>query len=180
VEDLVGVGVADSGEEAGVGQGALRGVVLARQGGAEVRLAGVQHLEAPSVELGERRGALDQVERRPLPGARLGEDERAVGEVEREERAPAADPPAGPAPVQASGDHEVEDQEQIALEREHDPLPEAAQPDDAPALGAGDRRGDRAEEERAAQADALEALFLDTRRECREVREDVGKLRHGE
>ena len=50
-----------------------------------------------------------------------------VGEVERGERRLAAGRLA-PArlPVQAPGDHQVEDQEELALEREHDALAEPA------------------------------------------------------
>src|SRR5439155_16455682 len=45
VEDLVGVGVADAGEQAGIGERALQGVILARQGGAEARQVRLEDLQ---------------------------------------------------------------------------------------------------------------------------------------
>ena len=51
----------------------------------------------------------------------------------------------------------------LAFEREDDALPQAAEPHDGPALDRGHRRIDRAEDERARQAEPLERLSENAR-----------------
>ena len=77
-------------------------------------------------------------------------------EVERREPDPARRARARRSPVEAAGDHQVDDDEELALEREDDALAQAAEPHDGPALDLGHRRIDRAEDERARQAEPLE------------------------
>jgi hypothetical protein len=82
VKDLVGVGVPDPGEEAGVRERALERVVLAEERPPERLQVRRERLEAAAVEGGERRLAADEVERRAPLRPRLGEDERPRREVE--------------------------------------------------------------------------------------------------
>ena len=77
-------------------------------------------------------------------------------------------------PVQTAGDHQVDDDEQLALEREDDALAQAPEPHHGPPLDRGHRRIDRAQDERARQAKPLERLPDDARLEGRQVRDDVG------
>ena len=120
VEDLVGVGVADAGEDAGVGEGALEGAVLGGEGLLEGFGGEGEDVEAAGVEVGEGGFALDEVEGGAALGAGFGEDEGAVGEVEGGEVVAAAE--LGwrsrfavelASPVEAAGDHEVEDEEEV-------------------------------------------------------------------
>jgi hypothetical protein len=76
--------------------------------------------------------------------------------------------------VKAAGDHEVDDDEELAFDREDDALAQAAESDDGPALHRGYRRIDRAENERTRQAKPLERPAEDARLEGRQVRDDVG------
>ena len=84
----------------------------------------------------------------------------------------------GALPVQAPGDHQVQDQEEIAVERDDDALAEARDPDHVAPAGVGERRVDGAEHERAGQAHALEPGPADARVERFDVDGDVGQLRH--
>ena len=79
-------------------------------------------------------------------------------------------------PLQAAGDHQVDHQEQLVLQREHDALAEPAQAEHLPALGRGDRRHGGAQQERVEQPDAQQAGAEDAALEALEVDGDVGKL----
>jgi hypothetical protein len=80
--------------------------------------------------------------------------------------------------VEAAGDHEVEREEQIALEREDDPLPEPPHRQDPPPLRRRDGRFGRAQEERAPEPDTLERRALDASGDRLDVHLDVRELRH--
>ena len=157
------------------------GVVLARQRRAE---AGRAARRAPRGRRGRTPSSAGaaghEVQRGALLRAGLGEDERPVLEVEGRERRRVPPTLRGLLlPVQPARDHEVQDQEALALEREDDPLADPREPDDAAAFRLLERRRDRAQQERTAQAHRHEALADDPRLERREVRQDVRQLRHG-
>ncbi len=80
VQDLVRIGVADSGHQTGIGERALQGVILGRERLAKGRRLGGQRLDSPAVVGGELGLAAHQVNRSAvlLPG--LGEHELAGGE----------------------------------------------------------------------------------------------------
>jgi hypothetical protein len=85
---------------------------------------------------------------------------------------------AGLEPAQPPGDHQVQNQEQLALQRDDDALSEPPQADDLAALGRGDRRDRGPQQERIQQHDALQGATLDVRPQPRQVDGDVRKLRH--
>ena len=124
MQDLVGVGVADAGEEARIGERALEGVVLAFNRAGELRQIRFEDLDAARVHRLQRRLALHQMQRGAPLRAGLGERQRAVLELEERERA--ARLLAGP--VQAAGDHQVQHEEELVLEPEDDALAEPGQP----------------------------------------------------
>jgi len=121
VEDLVRVGVADAGEDARIGEGALERPVLGGDRPAEAVEIGPQNLQPAGIVLRQGLLAPDHVERRPFLGAHLGQQKRAVGEVERCEAVFARDldqlAPLRHPPPEAPGDHEVEDEEEWRLLR---------------------------------------------------------------
>ncbi len=178
MEDLVGVGVADAGEETRIRQRALQRVVLPCQRLAESRQVRVEDLDAAAVELREARAPLDEVERRPLLRAHLGQHERAFRKIERRDRGAASDLRAALSPVEPAGHHQVEDEEETALQLEDDAFSEPPEAQHATSLGARQRRRDGAQEKRAAEPDRLEPLPDDARLERREIGEDVRQLRH--
>jgi len=178
MQDLVRVGVADAAQDAGIGQRALERVILAGQRAVERGRVGVEHLEPARIVLGEARLAADEIERRAPLRTGLGQDERARREIERGQADLAAELGARGLPVEPPGDHQVQHQEQIALEADHDALAEAREPDDTAAGRRRDRRIDRAKQERAREPHALEGRAHDPRLERLDVDGDVGQLRH--
>ncbi len=82
MEDLVGVGVADSGEDARVGEDALKGVVFRGESVRELFEAEGEDVYAAGIELGEGCLSLQEVEGGTALRTGLCQDERAVGEVE--------------------------------------------------------------------------------------------------
>ena len=80
--------------------------------------------------------------------------------------------------MEAAGDHEVEDQPEVALESDGDAFPDAPQFADLLFFGRLERRVDRAQQKRTGQTDALEGLPEDARFERFDVNRDVGQLGH--
>ncbi len=174
MKDLVGVGIADPAEEVRIGQRAFERVVLARERTREAREIALERLDSAGIELGEFRATANGDERRALLRAGFGEQERAALEVERGEsellrhRAPLL------APTESARDHQVHDEEELAVEREDDALADAAQRGDAPALELGELRFDRAQEERALEPHSFELDAANAPFEVFDVERDVG------
>jgi len=122
--------------------------------------------------------AADEVERRPPLRSRLGQDERPRREVEGGEADLAPQLRARRLPVEPAGDHEVQDEKEIALQPDDDALAEATEPRDAPARGRRERRIDGAEQEGIREAHALQTRAGDARFERFDVDDDVGQLGH--
>jgi hypothetical protein len=179
VEYLVGVGVADAAEETRIGERALQGVVLGAEPRGEVGDARVEHFEPAAVEPGERAVASNEVERRAARRAGLGEEERPGWEIEGGQRDPPGRLRAARAPPESAGDHEVNDEEELILQLEHDPLSDPSERQHALSLGRGDRRLHRAEKKWTQDPDVLDRLSADARGERLQVEEDVGELGHG-
>ena len=121
----------------------------------------------------------DHVQRRPLPGTGFGQHEGARGKVKNRQVYLAGRPGSCRLlPVKATGDHQVKDQEQLALQFPHDALAEAAETYDLPPLRLQQGRLHGPHQEGAAQLDPLndgtpylplQGLYVD---------DDVGELRH--
>jgi hypothetical protein len=72
----------------------------------------------------------------------------------------------------------VEDEVEIVLQVEHDPLSEAAESGHPFSRHRRDRRIERPQEKRARETHSIEPPAEDARLESRQVRRDVRKLRH--
>ena len=90
VKDLVGVGVADAGQDARVGEGSLEGAVFGGEGRAEFFGSGGEDVDAAGIDGLHFFFVAKEVEGGAAFGAGFSEDERAVGEVERGEIVAAA------------------------------------------------------------------------------------------
>src|SRR5713101_9405344 len=130
MQDLVRVRIPDAGEDVRVGQRALERVILARDGVAEFRLGAGERLDPAGVERDDRRLALQEMNRRALLRPGLGQRERARREVQGRQPELAGHLRAWRFPVKAPGDHQVDRQEEIALEGDDDALAHAAEPGD--------------------------------------------------
>ena len=178
MQDLVRVRVADPAEQPRIGERALQRVILAREGGAKGCEIGGEHLEPAGVMVIEPVLASHEVKRGAPLRARLRQHEGSRGEVERRESGLRRDLGAGAPPVKSAGDHQVDDEEELPVERDHDAFSEAAQARHPPADRGVERRIDRAEQERARQAHPLEPGPDDSRLQRLDVNDDVGELRH--
>ena len=77
--------------------------------------------------------------------AGLGQHERAIGEIEGGQLIFAGELCPDAAPVQAAGDHQVQDEPEIAVESEGDALSDAAQLSHGATFGIAQRRNRRAQ-----------------------------------
>ena len=111
-------------------------------------------------------------------GAGLGEDQRAVREVERGEADLARQLRAPRLPVQPAGDHQVEDEEEVVVEREDDALAEPRDASDHLPLDRAERRRRRSHQKRADQPNAVDRLADDPRGKRFDVDRDVRQFRH--
>ena len=179
MEDLVRIRVADPAERLRVGERALERVPLARERGAELGQRRLERLEAAAVVLAKSGFATHDVNRRSTLRARLGEEQRAVVEVERGQSELARDLRAARQPLESARNHQMDDDEEIVFEREHDSLAEAADRDDFASFEGGRGGLDGAEHERVRQPQFLERMAEHARLEGLDVNRDVGKFRHG-
>jgi len=154
VENLVGVRVADSGENAWIGEGSLEGAVFCCQRNAEFFEIGGEDVDAAWVDGLHVVFVAKQVKGGAAFGACFGEDERAVGKVEGSEIIAAAEFGSERAPVQTAGDHEVQDEPMAVVEFDGDAFANAAQGKHDMAFELFERRLDGAQEEGAGYADA--------------------------
>ncbi len=178
VQDLVGIGVADAAEHARIGERALEGVVLPAQHRTKRVECDGEGLDTAAVERGERHLAAHEVQCSTPRGAGLGEDHGPGREIERRQADPARHRSAARPPAQPARDHQVEGQEQVRLEREHEPLPDPAQGRHAPAGRRGQGGLDGAHQKRGRDPDLLEELATDPGLERAEVELDVRQLGH--
>ena len=157
VQDLVGVRVADAVEQRRIGQRALDRVPLAAQPLGELRAVVASNTSRPprSNSASASRPCND-VHRRALLRRRLGEDQRAVREVERREPDLARDLLAALLPAQPPRDHQVDHDEALALDADHDALAHALDGLDLRAVELARRRRHRAQHERARDPHRLE------------------------
>jgi hypothetical protein len=178
-ENFVGVGIADAGEEARVGEGAFESVIGGDEVGGKLFERGVENLEAAGVKGTEAGFAVDEVEGGALFGAGFGPEEGAVGKVKGSQAAGWGDFDAARLPVKTTGDHEMEDEPEVVFEAEADAFAEAAKAENFSAEGVGEGRSGGAEEKRAGDADGLESLVKDAGFESFDIDGDVGKFGHG-
>ena len=80
--------------------------------------------------------------------------------------------------MQPPGDHEMQHQEEIPIETDHDALAEPAKAGEAAVGRRRDRGIDRAEQERAREPHPFEGRACDAGLERLDVDGDVGQLRH--
>ena len=135
MENFIGVSVADAAQQVRIGEGALEGVVITRQRFTELADRRGQHFEAARIVRPERRFAANQIERRAPLRSGFGQDDRSRLEIEGSEANFAGNLwarfvcafSAFCSEPEATGDHQVNDHEQIAFQLPDHALAEAAQ-----------------------------------------------------
>ena len=178
VQNLVGIGVADATDDAGIGESAFESAVLGGESIAKGFEIAVEDFNAAGVDGVEAVFAAENMERGAAFGAGFGEHERAVREVEGRETITAGKPRVLRAPMQAACDHQVENEPEVAIDPDGDALADAAQSAHSAALEVLERRLHGSKEKRAREADTFEGLVEDTHFERGEVGGDIGEFRH--
>ena len=178
MQDLVGVGVTDPTEEPRVGERPLESMVLSGEALREGRKVGVEYFESATLKGNQPLLPDHEVDRGPSLGAGLGKEEQSIGELEDSQHQFPADLLDERVPAQTAGDHQMNDDEEVSFEREHDPLAQAAKPDYSLAFRSRNRRIKRAHDERVPNHDPLDRLVEDHRREALKVEDDIGEFGH--
>src|SRR6516164_3543712 len=159
-----------------IGERPLDGMALADQRVAKAPEIGVENFQTARIVGAEAILTANDMERRPLLRARLGDEQRPIWEVERRE----SDLPDGfhatRSPAKAPGDHQMKNEKEIILEREDDPLAEAAKLDNPLPFRGADRHIDRAEEEGAREPHLFQRLVRDAGTKMVDVKRDVRKF----
>src|SRR5262249_36947095 len=139
----------------------------------------VERFAAAGIERAHGGVASHQLHRGSFLRARLGEEQRAVREVERGEQHLGTHTrlSAWLAPAQPPRDHQVQDQEQIAIEFEDDPLPDPPDAADQLATNRLEWRIDRSQDEGTEEIDARETMPDDMAGQRLEIDDNVGKFR---
>src|SRR5437667_3849383 len=133
-------------------------MVLAFHAVGELLETGYEDVEAAGVHSRKRRLAPDDVERSAALGTRFGEHERAAREFEGGKRDTDRHLRACYEPAQPACDHEMQHEEELTLERDHDALAHSPDADDFPSLDGRDRRRHAAQHEGIPEPHALERL----------------------
>lgn len=151
--------------------------------GGEAVEGGVQDFEAAGIERAEAVFASDDVERGSLLGAGFGPEKRAGGKIECGETArwrnfDAARLRAERVPMQAAGDHQVEDEPEFAFEADADAFAETPELENSLAGGVGEGRVCRAQKKWADDADTFKDLAEDAAFQGFDINDDVREFRH--
>ena len=158
MEDLVGISIADAGENARVGEGAFQGAIFFDEGGAEGFDVSSEDVDSARIDGLHVGFVTEEVERGATFGSGFGENERAIGEVEGSKIVSAAKLGSDGTPVEPASDHEVQDEPEAVVEFDGDAFADATKGADGMAFGLFDGGLDGAEEERAGDADVGEGL----------------------
>lgn len=173
MEDLVRVRVPDAAERARVGERALERVILALQRGGEGVAVDLEGLEAAGGERLQTGLADNEVECGAALGAGFGEPEEAGIEGEHCEQIATAELGRGGVPMQPAGDHQMEDEPEVAVETDRDALAEAVDVSHHTTLTGGNRRVGGTHQEQRANRDTLERMAEDARTQRFDIDGDV-------
>src|SRR5436190_453025 len=114
------------------------------------------------------------MERRLMLCAGFGENQRAVLEIERKEANLSGDLASPVPPPESTRDHEMEDEKQLALGLEHNPLAQTVEVDDDAAIDRRQWRFDRSEQKRCGESVAGDAASDNSRAKRMQVEQYVG------
>src|SRR5579859_5776012 len=133
-------------------------MILRSERGGEGSQIRAEHFEAARVELAQSRFTLHYVKRGAALRSCFGQGKTTRREIERSQRTLRLQLDAWVAPVQTSGNHQVQHQPKVTLQADGDALSEAPQLLHSPAFHFRQGRTDGTQEERARDPHALEPL----------------------
>ena len=142
------------------------------------REIGLQRLNATTIDFCERSIAADECDGGPSLSACFGQHEGAVLKIERCETQATGKFCAGFQPSKSPSDHQVNDNPQIVVETNRDAFSNSSNVADSLALDFIDRRLNRPNDKRVADAKLVERAASYVRRDCLDVDRDIGQFRH--
>ncbi len=178
MQDLVGVGVADAAEERRIGERAFERVIAPLEHRQKLLWAGREHIEAARIMFAQFAVAPHHVQRRAALAARFRQQERAVFKIKGGKLVFSRQPCAGRFPVQSSGDHQVQHEPQLIIQPDGNPLAQSPQLANGLAVSRFQRWLTGSQQERAFQADLLQALTHDAAFKCIKIDRNIGQLGH--
>src|SRR6266849_280492 len=135
MQDLVRVRVADATEYARIGKSPLERAVFGGKRSAKRAEVAREDVDSSRVDGTQALLAYEDVQRCAVLCAGFGEHQRAAGKIEGRQISAASQLCRAGTPVQPAGDHQVQDQPEVAIHSNRDALPDTPQfPYDA-ALG---------------------------------------------
>src|SRR5262249_26530590 len=152
VQDLVRVSVADAIEESRIRESPLQRVILAPQRRRELLGRGGEDVPTAGGLLAQGVRAPNEMQRRPVLARGLREKQSTVFKVQCRETALAGKLGPPLLPMQSARDHQVENQPEIVIKGEYDPLAQSANLANCLPLDRRERRGQSTGGERAADA----------------------------
>jgi hypothetical protein len=154
-------------------------VVLAAQARCEFSWRAVHDVDPTGITGGQRITTMQQVQRRAPRGAGLREHQRAAAEFEDGQRGLAGRwLRARRKPLQAAGNHRVQHQKQLAIERNDDQLAESLGAHHATLFGRGNRWYRRAQQEGTENVQLPQHVAPDLGGQAFDIDRDVGQLGH--
>jgi hypothetical protein len=174
VQNLVRVSVADAAEDARIRQRPFEGTVLVAQGLRESPQDRCKDIDAARIDGVQRIGASQHVQGCAALRSRLGQHQRAVRKIERRQIVASRELGAGGAPVQPSGNHEMDDQPQIVVEANGHTFADSLKAAHGVSLHRGERRFGAAQQECAGEAHLEQRLADDSLLERADIRGNVG------
>ena len=162
----------------GIGKGALERVIAAGQRTAKGLPGSLQRIDPTAVVGRKACFPRDDVKRGALLRTGLGEQQAAVLEIKRREAALPRKRLARSAPVEAAGDHEMQDDPKIVVEAEDDPLTEPAERPNPLAVERVQWRRDGTQQKRALEPHVVEPLSAHMTLQRFDVGDNVRKLGH--
>ena len=127
MENLIRIGVADSAEQVGIGEGPLERVILPPQGGLKLFSVAGENFQPSRVLFVQGGLSTKQVQRGPAFGPSLGQQQAACGKIKGCQVEFSRDLGAVQLPVQSSRNHEMQHQPELIIEPDGDPLAQPPQ-----------------------------------------------------
>src|ERR1700722_2427018 len=178
MQDLIRISVADSAQHARIGERALERVVLRGQHGAKRIEIGGKDVDPSRVERRQVLFSSNDMERGSFLRSSFGENQRTVGKIERREILSAAKLRLTITPMQAAGNHQVQNEPKIAFHPNRDTLADAPQLLHLASFRARERRLNRPQQKRTGHANLLQRLAGDARLERVNISRYIGQFGH--
>jgi hypothetical protein len=178
MQNFIRVGVADAAQQSWISECSLERVIFSSEHAAKRIEIGREDVDSSRIESTQALLAADHVQRGSPFRARLGQNQRTVGKIERRQTLSTGEHGVGRAPVQPTGNHQMQYQPEIIFQANRDPFADAPQLLHGLALGTGERWLHSSQQEWAGQAHVLQLLAGDARLESGYVSRDVRQFRH--